>query len=102
MLKNDTLDRWDRDHFFHLSTHLAQHARGESPSRIISGGSGIWIEDRTGNRLLDAFAGLYCPAVLSEVFGRAAPARRAAPDAGGQRSRAVSSASHDRNASIGG
>jgi L-2,4-diaminobutyrate transaminase len=60
MLKNDTLDRWDRDHFFHPSTHLAQHARGESVSRIITGGSGVFIEDRDGNRLLDAFAGLYC------------------------------------------
>lgn len=60
MLTNDQLDRWDRDNFFHPSTHLGQHARGESPSRIITGGSGVYIEDRDGNRLLDAFAGLYC------------------------------------------
>ena len=60
MLKNDQLDQWDRDNFFHPSTHLAQHARGEGPSRIITGGSGVHIEDRDGNRLLDAFAGLYC------------------------------------------
>lgn len=60
MLTNDQLDRWDRDTFFHPSTHLAQHARGESPSRIVTGGSGVYIEDRNGNRLLDAFAGLYC------------------------------------------
>ena len=60
MLKNDTLDQWDREHFFHPSTHLAQHARGESPNRIVTGGSGVHIEDRDGNRLLDAFAGLYC------------------------------------------
>ena len=60
MLNNDQLDRWDRDCFLHPSTHLAQHARGESPSRIITGGSGVYIEDRDGNRLLDAFAGLYC------------------------------------------
>ncbi|MBA2438172.1 MAG: aspartate aminotransferase family protein [Acidimicrobiia bacterium] len=60
MLKNDQLDRWDRETFFHPSTHLAQHARGESPSRIITGGSGVYVEDRDGNRLLDAFAGLYC------------------------------------------
>ncbi len=60
MLTNDQLDRWDREAFFHPSTHLAQHARGESPSRIITGGSGVYIEDRNGNRLLDAFAGLYC------------------------------------------
>ncbi|WP_346914922.1 aspartate aminotransferase family protein [uncultured Roseibium sp.] len=60
MLKNDRLDEWDRSSFFHPSTHLAQHARGESPNRIVTGGSGVFIEDRDGNRLLDAFAGLYC------------------------------------------
>ena len=57
---NDQLDQWDRDNFFHPSTHLAQHARGESPNRIVTGGNGVYIEDRDGNRLLDAFAGLYC------------------------------------------
>ncbi|MCC0064993.1 MAG: aspartate aminotransferase family protein [Defluviimonas sp.] len=60
MLKNDQLDQWDRETFFHPSTHLAQHARGESPSRVIKTASGVHIEDRDGNRLLDAFAGLYC------------------------------------------
>jgi L-2,4-diaminobutyrate transaminase len=61
MLKrNDQLDAWDRDHFFHPSTHLAQHARGESPNRIVTGGEGVYIEDRDGKRSLDAFAGLYC------------------------------------------
>ena len=60
MLRNDQLDQWDRDNFFHPSTHLAQHARGESPNRIIKTASGVHIEDRDGNKLLDAFAGLYC------------------------------------------
>lgn len=60
MHKNDQLDQWDRAHFFHPSTHLAQHRRGESANRIVTGGSGVFIEDRDGNRLLDAFAGLYC------------------------------------------
>ena len=60
MLTNDVLDRWDRENFFHPSTHLAQHARSESPNRIVTGGKGVFIEDRDGNRLLDAFAGLYC------------------------------------------
>ena len=60
MLKNDQLDQWDRDNFFHPSTHLAQHARGESPSRVIKTANGVYIEDRDGNKLLDAFAGLYC------------------------------------------
>ncbi len=60
MLTNDQLDRWDRESFLHPSTHLAQHARGESPSRIVRTGQGAYIEDRDGIRLLDAFAGLYC------------------------------------------
>ncbi|MCA1242214.1 aspartate aminotransferase family protein [Stappia stellulata] len=60
MLTNDQLGKWDRESFFHPSTHLAQHARGESPARIITGGKGVHIEDRDGTKLLDAFAGLYC------------------------------------------
>lgn len=60
MLTNDVLDKWDRENFFHPSTHLAQHARGESPARIIKGAEGSHIIDRDGNRLLDGFAGLYC------------------------------------------
>ena len=60
MLRNDQLDQWDRDHFFHPSTHLGQFARGEMPNRIVTGGEGVYIHDRDGTRLLDAFAGLYC------------------------------------------
>ncbi len=60
MLRNDQLDQWDRENFFHPSTHLAQFARGDMPSRIITGGDGVYIMDRDGNKLLDAFAGLYC------------------------------------------
>lgn len=60
MLTNDQLALWDRESFFHPSTHLAQHARGETPSRIMRGGDGVFIEDRDGTRFLDAFAGLYC------------------------------------------
>ncbi|XDZ66559.1 aspartate aminotransferase family protein [Alphaproteobacteria bacterium LSUCC0684] len=60
MLKNDQLEQWDRDNFFHPSTHLAQFSRGELPNRVITGGHGCMIEDRDGTRLLDAFAGLYC------------------------------------------
>ena len=60
MLTNDVLAQWDRENFFHPSTHLAQHARGEMASRIITGGEGVYIEDRDGKKLLDAFAGLYC------------------------------------------
>ncbi|WP_137700695.1 aspartate aminotransferase family protein [Marimonas lutisalis] len=60
MLKNDQLDAWDRENFFHPSTHLAEFARGNVPQRVVAGGKGCHIEDRDGNRLLDAFAGLYC------------------------------------------
>ncbi len=60
MLTNDQLSQWDRENFFHPSTHLALFARGEISNRIITGGSGVHIEDRDGTRLLDAFAGLYC------------------------------------------
>ncbi len=67
MLNNDQLDKWDRENFFHPSTHLAQHARGESPSRVIRTASGVHIEDRDGNHFLDAFAGLYC---VNAGYGR--------------------------------
>ncbi|KJZ19812.1 aspartate aminotransferase family protein [Loktanella sp. S4079] len=60
MLTNDPLEQWDRENFFHPSTHLAMHARGETPTRVISGAKGVYIQDRDGNHLLDAFAGLYC------------------------------------------
>ncbi len=60
MLHNDQLSHWDRENFFHPSTHLAKHARGEMPTRVISGAKGVFIEDRDGKKLLDAFAGLYC------------------------------------------
>lgn len=60
ILPDNELTAWDRDHFFHPSTHMGQHARGESPNRIIAGGEGVHIVDRQGRRSLDAFAGLYC------------------------------------------
>jgi len=67
MLHNDQLATWDRENFFHPSTHLAQHARGEAAGRVIKTASGCHIEDRDGNRLLDAFAGLYC---VNAGYGR--------------------------------
>jgi L-2,4-diaminobutyrate transaminase len=57
---SNELDAWDRDHFFHPSTHMAQHARGETPNRIITGAEGVTIRDRNGRESIDAFAGLYC------------------------------------------
>ena len=60
MLTNDELAKWDRESFFHPSTHLGQFARGEAAQRIVTGGQGCHITDRDGTRLLDGFAGLYC------------------------------------------
>lgn len=60
MLTNDQLSQWDRDHFFHPSTALGAHARGEASGMIIKTAEGCHITDRDGNRMLDAFAGLYC------------------------------------------
>ena len=60
MLTNDQLAQWDRDNFFHPSTHLAEFARGNVAQRIIKTAEGCHITDRDGTRLLDAFAGLYC------------------------------------------
>ena len=60
MLHNDQMSEWDRENFFHPSTHLAKHRRGETPTRVITGAKGVYIEDRDGKKLLDAFAGLYC------------------------------------------
>ncbi|WP_018238606.1 aspartate aminotransferase family protein [Ensifer sp. BR816] len=58
--RSNELTAWDRDHFFHPSTHMGMHARGESPTRVIGGGEGVYITDIGGKRSLDAFAGLYC------------------------------------------
>lgn len=60
MLKNDRLDEWDREYLLHPATHLAQHARGEAPNRIMKSAEGVYVTDRDGTRYLDAFAGLYC------------------------------------------
>ncbi|MEP2031234.1 MAG: aminotransferase class III-fold pyridoxal phosphate-dependent enzyme [Paracoccaceae bacterium] len=68
MLHNDQMSQWDRENFFHPSTHLAKHARGDMPTRVISGAQGVFIEDRDGKKLLDAFAGLYC---VNVGYGRA-------------------------------
>ncbi len=57
---NDELAAWDRDHLLHPTTHTSNHARGTVPGRIITGGKGVYITDRDGNELLDAFAALYC------------------------------------------
>lgn len=54
------LSALDRAYTMHPSTHLAQFARGEASNRIMVGGQGVYVEDSTGKRSLDGFAGLYC------------------------------------------
>jgi L-2,4-diaminobutyrate transaminase len=66
-LLNDTLAAWDRDCLLHPTTHTAQHARGDVPGRIVTGGEGVYVTDRDGNRFLDAFAALYC---VNAGYGR--------------------------------
>ena len=64
---NDELAAWDRDCLLHPTTHTAKHARGDVPGRIMTVGKGVYIEDRDGNRFLDAFAALYC---VNAGYGR--------------------------------
>ena len=58
--QNNELTAWDRDHFFHPSTHMGMHARGETATRVIATAEGVYITDINGRKSLDAFAGLYC------------------------------------------
>ncbi len=50
----------DRAHFFHPSTHAADHSSGKLAGHVVTGGEGIRIRDHQGRELIDAFAGLYC------------------------------------------
>lgn len=68
MQESNVLDRWDRDNLLHPVTNLARHAHGESPTRVMATGSGAYVLDSDGNRLLDAFAGLFC---VTAGYGRA-------------------------------
>lgn len=58
--KADELLAIDRQHFMHPSTHAHDHEVGTIPGRIITGASGIRINDHNNNTFIDAFAGLYC------------------------------------------
>lgn len=57
---NLSLEQMDRQSVIHPMTNLKQHAAGDTPFRLVQGGQGCFIHDSEGNRLLDAFAGLYC------------------------------------------
>ena len=54
--QSNELAAWDRDHFFHPSTHMGTHARGETPNRIMASGEGVYITDTSGRTSLDALA----------------------------------------------
>ena len=49
----------DRRFLFHPFTALADHERAGPPIVIVKG-EGVWLEDSTGKRYLDAMAGLWC------------------------------------------
>jgi L-2,4-diaminobutyrate transaminase len=77
--QSNEINAWDRDHFFHPSTAMGAHARGETPNRIVTGGEGVYIVDRNGRSSLDAFAGLYC---VNVGYGRREIAEAIAEQAG--------------------
>ncbi len=52
------LQKLDADHQLHpFTNHDELHATG---THIIGEGSGVWLEDQRGRRLLDGLAGLWC------------------------------------------
>jgi putrescine aminotransferase len=55
----DDLHRWDREHLIH-----PQYVpEGDSRTRIMVRGDGVWLEDSDGRRYLDATGGLWCAQV---------------------------------------
>jgi L-2,4-diaminobutyrate transaminase len=60
MNRHEHLLAVDRAHFMHPSTHAFDHARGNTPTTIVTGGRGIKVFDHDGREYIDAFAGLYC------------------------------------------
>jgi adenosylmethionine-8-amino-7-oxononanoate aminotransferase len=57
-MSNRSLMEMDRDHLIHPVTSFRGHeARGAT---ILQSGDGMWLTDIDGNRVLDAFAGLWC------------------------------------------
>jgi adenosylmethionine-8-amino-7-oxononanoate aminotransferase len=55
---NRSLIDMDRDHLIHPVTSFRGHeARGAT---LLQSGTGMWLTDMEGRRLLDAFAGLWC------------------------------------------
>ncbi|HEX2794077.1 MAG TPA: aminotransferase class III-fold pyridoxal phosphate-dependent enzyme [Croceicoccus sp.] len=57
-IANRTLVDIDRDHLIHPVTPFRGHER--QGVRVLSSGKGMWLTDAAGNRVIDAFAGLWC------------------------------------------
>ncbi|MEM7044671.1 MAG: aminotransferase [Pseudomonadota bacterium] len=55
---NLSLEELDRQSMFHPYTALADHL--DKGVRVMSEGSGVWVQDPDGKRYLDAVAGLWC------------------------------------------
>lgn len=57
-MKSNSLIELDRDHLIHpVSAYRAHERKGAT---ILESGKGLYLTDSEGNRLLDAFAGLWC------------------------------------------
>ena len=63
MLKNDQLDRWDRQNSFYTSAHLPQHTHGDSPTQIIK--TAKWVLVRIGMAIICS--------ILSQGFTESSP-----------------------------
>lgn len=57
-MSNRSLLEMDRDHLIHPVTSFRAHER--RGATILQSGDGMWLTDIDGNRVLDAFAGLWC------------------------------------------
>jgi adenosylmethionine-8-amino-7-oxononanoate aminotransferase len=57
-MKSNSLVEIDRNHLVHPVTAYRAHER--RGATILVGGDGMFLTDSEGNRLLDAFAGLWC------------------------------------------
>ncbi|QJE73187.1 aspartate aminotransferase family protein [Aerophototrophica crusticola] len=59
VLSNHDLKKLDDAHHLHPFTDFKELS-AQGGSRLITRGEGCWIEDDSGNRILDAMAGLWC------------------------------------------
>lgn len=62
---NLDLHALDKEYVLHPTTHLGLH--DQNGPQILTGGSGCFVQDDQGNRLLDGVAGLWC---VNAGYGR--------------------------------